>query len=43
MNIWRDYLEELGKMDSQKWRMKQTLVSTQKYVNLIETCSSAFY
>ena len=27
MNIWRDYLQELEKMDSQKFRMKQTLVS----------------
>ena len=24
-------------MDSQKWRMKQKLVSTKSYVNLIET------
>lgn len=31
------------KKDSQKWRMKQKLVSKGNYVNLVETFSTAFY
>ena len=43
MKISRDYLEDMEKMGSQKWSMKQKLVSKKNNVNLIETFSTAFY
>ena len=44
MNIsWKITCKSWKKMDSQKWRMKQKLVSKKNNVNLIETFSAAFY
>ena len=43
MKISRDYLEDMEKMGSQKWRMKEKLMSKKIYVNLIEDFNSTFY
>ena len=43
MKISRDYLEDMEKMGSQKWSMKQKLVSKKNYANLIEIFSTTFY
>ena len=44
MNIWRDYLEEVGKKNGRSKMEDETKTSEYKnYMNVIETISSTFY